>query len=66
MSIHAHQELATVHNVAEDLSRIQKACADEMAQSEGAIRVQVPDSTTTTQGNIVLLDVDTTCPEIDV
>ncbi|XP_034243730.1 CSC1-like protein 1 [Thrips palmi] len=67
MSTIAHQELATVHNVAEDLSRIQQACADEMAQSEEVVRVQAPDSSTSiSQGNIVLIDVDGARRDIDV
>lgn len=67
MSTQGHQELATVHNVAEDLSRIQQACADEMAQSEVVIQVQVPaDSTSVPQRSLVLVDVDGTPQDFDV
>lgn len=51
-------ELVTVHNVAEDLSRIQQACAGD---SEEVIRVHIPGDI---HNNRVVLDVDGTYTDV--
>lgn len=56
-------ELVTVHNLAEDLSRIQQAYADEMGDREEIIQVHVPGSNTS-HGDKVILDQDGTCTDV--
>lgn len=67
MCTNSQPELATVHNIAEDLSRIQQACADDLDGTEEVIRVHIPgggDSNAAAHSSRVVLDVDGTCTDV--
>ncbi|KAK3912707.1 CSC1-like protein 1 [Frankliniella fusca] len=62
LSAQGQPELVTVHNVAEDLSRIQQACAEEFG--DGEIHVHMPSSSSGPQARQMEIDVDGTSTDV--